>query len=42
MLEIYKTHLETNVTEQTKTFEKGNWINLTAPTEEEIKSVCEN
>ena len=42
MLEIYKTHLETNVTEQTQKFEKGNWINLTAPTEEEIKNVCEN
>lgn len=42
MLEIYKTHLENNVTEQTQKFEKGNWINLTAPTEEEIKNVCEN
>ena len=42
MLEIYRTHLETYVTEQTQKFEKGNWINLTAPTEEEIKKVCEN
>ena len=40
MLKMYKTNIETNITEETKTFEKGNWINMIAPTEEEIKLVC--
>lgn len=40
MLKMYKTDLETNITEETKEFEKGNWINMIAPTEEEIKLVC--
>ena len=40
MLKMYKTDIETNVTEETKVFEKGNWINMIAPTEEEIKLVC--
>ena len=42
MLEIYQTDLETNKTTKTTKFEKGNWINMIAPTEEEIKKVCEN
>lgn len=41
MLEMYKTDLETNVTKKTTKYEKGNWINMIAPTEEEIKTVCE-
>lgn len=40
MLKMYKTNIETNITEETKKFEKGNWINMIAPTEEEIKLVC--
>lgn len=40
MLKMYKTDVETNKTEETKKFEKGNWINMVAPTEEEIKKVC--
>jgi len=40
MLKMYNTNLETNITEETKKFEKGNWINMIAPTEEEIKLVC--
>jgi len=40
MLKMYKTDVETNKTEETKKFEKGNWINMVAPSEEEIKKVC--
>ena len=36
MLEMYRTELETNVTEKTAKYEKGNWINMISPTEEEI------
>lgn len=42
MLEMFTTDLETNKTTKTKQYQKGNWINLVAPSEEEIKTVCEN
>ncbi len=42
MLEMYKTNLETNKTEKTTKYEKGNWINMIAPTEDEIIDVCNN
>ena len=42
MLEMYRTELETNVTEKTAKYEKGNWINMISPTEEEINDVCNN
>ncbi len=42
MLEMYKTDLETNQTKKVTKYEKGNWINMITPTEEEIKTVCEN
>lgn len=42
MLEMYRTELETNVTEKTAKYEKGNWINMISPTEEEINDVCSN
>ena len=41
MIRMYSTDLETNITEETKEYKKGNWINMIAPTEEEIKEVCE-
>lgn len=41
MLEIYQTDLKTNETKKTTEYEKGNWINMIAPTEAEIKTVCE-
>ena len=41
MIKMYNTNLETNKTEETTEFKKGNWINMIAPTEEEIKLVCE-
>lgn len=41
MLEMYQTDLKTNETKKTTKYEKGNWINMIAPTESEIKTVCE-
>lgn len=41
MLEMYRTDLKTNTTKKTTEYEKGNWINMIAPTESEIKTVCE-
>lgn len=41
MLEMYQTDLKTNETKKTTEYEKGNWINMIAPTESEIKTVCE-
>jgi magnesium transporter len=40
MLKMYKTDIETNVTQETREFKKGNWINMISPTEDEIKLVC--
>lgn len=42
MFKMYNTNIETNITEETKEFMKGNWINMVSPSEEEIKQVCEN
>ena len=42
MIKIYNTDLETNKTEETREIKKGNWINMIAPTEDEIKKVCKS
>lgn len=42
MLKIYKTDIKTNNFSEIEKFEKGSWINLVNPTEQEIKTVCEN
>ena len=42
MLKIYNTNIGTNKMEEIKTFEKGSWISLVNPSEEEIQEVCEN
>ena len=42
MFTMYKTDLETNLTEETTKYEKGNWIHMVSPSDEEIKIVCEN
>lgn len=42
MFTMYKTDLETNLTEKTTKYEKGNWIHMVSPSDEEIKTVCEN
>lgn len=40
MIKMYHTDIETNKTEQTQELKKGNWINIVAPTETEIKQIC--
>lgn len=42
MFKMYNTNIQTNETTITDKFIKGNWINMVSPTEEEIKTVCEN
>lgn len=42
LLKIYNTDIKTNQTEEIKEFQKGSWINLVNPSENEIKRVCEN
>ncbi|MEG0073439.1 MAG: magnesium transporter CorA family protein [Clostridia bacterium] len=41
MIKIYKTDMVTGILEETKTYEKGCWVNLVSPTEHEIKEVSE-
>ena len=41
MIKMYNTDLLTNVIQETNEYKKGNWINMVAPTEDEIKEVCE-
>jgi len=40
MYKMYNTYIKTNETTKVKKFKKGNWINMIAPTAEEIKAVC--
>jgi len=40
MLSIYNTNLETGKLEETEELKRGAWINLTHPTEDEIKYIC--
>ncbi len=42
MVKIYNTNLESGKLEKKENFEKGSWINLLNPTEDEIKKVCES
>lgn len=42
MVKMYNTSLETNITNEVKEFQRGNWINMINPTENEIESVCRN
>ncbi len=41
MVKMYCTEIGTNTTQETKEYRKGNWINMIAPTEEEIKKICQ-
>lgn len=41
MIKIYNSNLQTNELKAVKEITKGSWINMTNPTEEEIKKVCE-
>lgn len=40
MIKMYQTDEQTNKIEETHEFKRGNWINMIAPTEDEIKKVC--
>ena len=40
MVKIYNTDMQTNKTEESQEYKKGSWINMTAPTDDEIKKVC--
>lgn len=39
---MYNTDLFSNITSQVQTYQKGNWINMINPTENEIEDVCKN
>lgn len=39
---MYNTDINTGITSKTKEYQKGNWINMITPTEQEIKEVCQN
>ena len=41
MVKMYNTDIDTNVTSETKIFQKGNWINMINPTKDEIDLICE-
>ena len=41
MIKIYNSSLETNEIKTLKEIEKGSWVNMINPTEDEIKKVCE-
>ncbi len=42
MVKMYNTDIITNETSEVVAFQKGNWINMIDPTEQEIEEVCEN
>ncbi len=42
MYKMYNTDIESNITRETTEFKKGNWINMVAPTDNEIKEICDN
>lgn len=42
MIKIYNSNIETDKLEEIKEFQKGAWINLINPSENEIKKVCES
>ena len=41
MIKIFNTNIEDNKTSEIKEYKKGSWINMIAPTDDEIKDVCE-
>lgn len=40
MMKVYNSNIETNELKQVEKVEKGSWINMINPTEQEIKKVC--
>lgn len=41
LISIYSSNLENNILEKTDKIEKGCWINLDKPTEQEISEICQ-
>lgn len=42
MFRMYNTDLITNKTEEVTEYKRGNWINMISPSDDEIRTVCEN
>jgi len=42
MVKMYRTDMITNKFETVETLERGTWVNMVNPTEEEITYICEN
>jgi len=42
MIKLYNTDIETNKLERVNTYNRGTWIHMVDPSEDEIKEVCEN
>ena len=42
MVKMYNTDMLTNETNEVVAFQKGNWVNMINPTEEEIEDICVN
>lgn len=42
MFRMYNTDFITNKTEEVTEYKRGNWINMIAPSDDEIRTVCEN
>ena len=40
MIKIYNTNIQTNITQEQKIIEKGCWINMVSPSENDIQMVC--
>lgn len=41
MVKMYSTEIEGNIMRETREYKRGNWINIVAPTDDEIKEVCQ-
>ena len=41
MFKMYNTDMISNITVETQEFNRGNWINMVSPSEEEIELVCQ-
>ncbi len=42
MIRLYNTDIKTNKLESVSTYERGTWIHMVDPSEDEIKEVCKN
>ena len=42
MIKLYNTDIETNKLERVNTYNRGTWIHMVDPSEDEIKEVCQN